>query len=61
MTENDFISFLKKKKIDSEKLKAEEPLLYKDWLKLFLVAGSNSFDQQKKFLFNALRKKYLLK
>jgi len=60
MTENDFIQFLKKKKIDYEKFKSSEPLLYNQWLNIFLVCGHQSFDQQKKFLFNALRKKYHL-
>lgn len=60
MTEDDFVLFLKKKKIDPELFKKSEPNLYTEWLKIFLAVGVSSFDQQKKFIFNSMRKKYLL-
>lgn len=60
MTEDDFVLFLKKKKIDPELFKKSEPVLYEEWLKIFLTVGISSFDQQKKFIFNNLRKKYHL-
>ncbi len=60
MTENDFLDFLKKKKIDPDLFKKSEPDIYQNWFKIFSQSGPNSFDQQKKFQFNAYRKKYHL-
>ncbi|GIV43173.1 MAG: hypothetical protein KatS3mg035_0296 [Bacteroidia bacterium] len=60
MTENDFIDFLKKKKIHADLLKKSEPEMYQNWLNTFIQSSPASFDQQKKFLFNAYRKKYPL-
>ncbi len=60
MTEIDFIDFLKKKKINPETFQKYDPVLYKNWLDYFIIVGKNSFDQQKKFLFNAQRKKFPL-
>lgn len=58
MTENDFIEFLKKKKIHPDLFKKSEPHVYLQWLDIFIHTGIESFDQQKKFLFNKYRKKY---
>lgn len=61
MTENDFVEFLKKKKIDADLFKKFEPEVFQNWLNIFIQSGPQSFDQQKKFLFNAYRKKFHLK
>lgn len=59
MTE-EFHEFLKKKKIDVENFQKNDNQLYNKWLDLFSEYGKASFDQQKKFLFNEIRRKYPL-
>ncbi|PKQ70644.1 hypothetical protein [Raineya orbicola] len=53
-------SYLEKKNIDWQKLAQAEPEL---WLKLqadFAELHPNSFEMQKKFLLNKIRRKYML-
>ena len=57
----DFISYLKNKKIDPEKLNASEPDLFSEWSSLYEQVHPNSFTQQKLFLINILRKKFIFK
>ncbi len=50
-----FEVFLHKKKIDSERFKAEKPDEWQKLCNLYRLMGEKSFDHQKKFLFNPLR------
>lgn len=58
--DENFLLFLKKKKIDAEKFLSHEPELFFKWQEVFLSVGEVSFDQQKKFLFNKLRRQFPL-
>lgn len=58
LTMEEFHDFLTKKKIDVENFQKNDNQLYYKWLELFLEYGKASFDQQKKFLFNDIRRKY---
>ncbi|RJE71851.1 hypothetical protein [Reichenbachiella sp. MSK19-1] len=60
--ENDqsFEAYLISKKIDSSKFKLEEKSLYDALQSDFDQMNANSFTQQKLFLINPLRRKYLL-
>lgn len=53
-------AFLEQKKIDVEQLKAQEPELWQEWEQLWQQMSPASFDMQKKFLFNRLRRRFLL-
>lgn len=51
----DFIIFFREKRIDIEALKKSREVLYDELEQTFLQIGAQSFDQQKKFIFNPLR------
>lgn len=50
-----------KKKIDSDAFKKSEPEKWEEMKYIFEQVHPNSFTEQKKFLINDLRRKYLLK
>lgn len=50
-----------KKKIDSEAFRKSEPERWIEWKNLFEQMHPTSFTDQKKFLINDTRRKYLLK
>jgi len=56
-----FEEYCIKKKINSEEFKKNEPNRWQEWKSLFEEIHPNSFTEQKKFLINDIRKKYLLK
>lgn len=56
----DFAGYLKSKKIDPEKFRASQPALFSEWSSLFDHVHHNSFTQQKLFLINEIRRKYIL-
>ncbi len=49
-----------KKKIDSEAFKNSEPEKWEELRNIFEQVHPNSFTEQKKFLINGIRRKYLL-
>ena len=49
-----------KKKINSEAFRQEEPQRWAELKNIFEQVHPNSFTEQKKFLINPIRKKYLL-
>jgi len=50
-----------KKKIDSEAFKKAEPQYWAELKNIFDQVHPNSFTEQKKFMINDIRRKYLLK
>lgn len=56
----DFEEYLKSKNIDSELFKSSEPAVFKEWEKEFEILHPESFTAQKKFIINAVRRKYQL-
>lgn len=56
----EFTEYCIKKKIDPEKFLAGDPEKYKEWERLFNEVHPDSFTEQKKFLINEMRRKYLL-
>ncbi|GIV38203.1 MAG: hypothetical protein KatS3mg033_0003 [Thermonema sp.] len=52
--------FLQKKKIDVAALKQHMPELWNEWQALWQEMSPQSFDAQKKFLFNRLRRRFPL-
>lgn len=59
--EEEFEAFLRKKRIDTEVFKKEEPQQWQAFLELFSKVHPNSFVAQKLYLINQLRRKYHLK
>ncbi|MDB5272422.1 MAG: hypothetical protein JWO58_789 [Chitinophagaceae bacterium] len=55
-----FEAYCKKKKIDPDLFLQSEPARYKEWKSIFEQVHPDSFTEQKKFLINPIRKKYLL-
>ena len=55
-----FEEYLISKKIDPDKLKSGDEALYKNFNRMFDEIHPDSFTQQKLFLINNLRRKYLL-
>jgi hypothetical protein len=58
--EEEFDLFLKKKRIDPEKFKKGEPIVYQEFCFLFSQVHPNSFVTQKLNLINNIRRKYHL-
>lgn len=56
-----FEEFIIKKKIDLVQFKTAEPDLFSEFQSHYSQMGAKSFDHSKKFLFNKLRRTYLLK
>lgn len=56
-----FEEYCAKKKIDSDAFRAQEPVRWKQWKEEFERMHPNSFTEQKKFLINETRRKYLLR
>jgi hypothetical protein len=56
-----FEEYCIKKKIDSAAFLAKEPIRWNLWKEEFEQMHPNSFTEQKKFLINETRKKYLLR
>ena len=56
----EFKEFLKSKKIDPEKFEKGDKKLFDEFKGLFNQVHPNSFVQQKLFLINKTRRKYLL-
>jgi hypothetical protein len=55
-----FEEYCIKKKIDSVAFLAQEPSRWQQWKEEFEQMHPNSFTEQKKFLINETRRKYLL-
>jgi hypothetical protein len=55
-----FDAYCRKKKIDPDLFLRSDPERYKEWKTIFNQVHPDSFTEQKKFLINPLRKKYLL-
>ena len=55
-----FEEYCIKKKIDSVAFFAHEPIRWQQWKEEFEQMHPNSFTEQKKFLINETRRKYLL-
>lgn len=55
-----FEEYCTKKKIDSVRFNEDDPEQWKELAAIFEQISENSFTQQKKFLINDLRRKYLL-
>ncbi len=53
-----FEEFLSSKKIDYAKFLKAEPIVYSQWKQDFGQMHTESFVMQKKFLINAIRRKY---
>jgi hypothetical protein len=56
----EFIEFLKKKKIDPERFRAAEPARFEEFQTLFAQVHPNSFTAQKLYLINQVRRQYHL-
>ena len=56
-----FEHFLESKSIDSKAFQSAEKQLFDEWKAIFQQVNPESFVQQKKFLINPIRRKYLLK
>lgn len=56
-----FEEYLTGKNIDSAAFKAQQAQQWQEWQNLFDQMHPNSFNEQKKFLINEVRRKYLLK
>lgn len=56
-----FTDYLTNKKIDARQFQQAEPAVYGEWAALFEQLHPDSFTGQKKFLINALRRRYLLR
>ncbi|TAE51047.1 MAG: hypothetical protein EAZ89_10835 [Bacteroidetes bacterium] len=55
-----FEDFLKSKRIDSAAFRAARPEEWESWRQLFEAMGPVSFDYQKKYFFNPVRRSFLL-
>lgn len=56
----EFIAFLKKKRIDPEKFRLADPVKFNEFQDLFTQVHVNSFVAQKLFLINQVRRQYHL-
>lgn len=56
-----FEEYCRKKKIDPEQFLLSDPERFHEWKSIFEQVHPDSFTEQKKFLINPIRKKYLLK
>ncbi|GAB3566618.1 hypothetical protein GCM10027578_15830 [Spirosoma luteolum] len=57
----EFDAYLTTKKIDADQFRQAEPDLYREWAALFAQMHPDSFTAQKKFLINAIRRRYLVR
>ena len=55
-----FEAYCRKKKIDPDLFLQADPLRFAEWKTIFDQVHPDSFTEQKKFLINPIRKKYLL-
>ncbi len=55
-----FEEYLTSKNIDSQAFKTAEPEQWQQWAALFEQVHPNSFTEQKKFLLNSTRRRFLL-
>jgi DNA gyrase inhibitor GyrI len=55
-----FEEYLVSKNIDSYQFRSSAPAIWQEWQQLFEQMHPNSFNEQKKFLINEIRRKYLL-
>jgi hypothetical protein len=55
-----FQEYLTSKKIDAARFATHEPHQYAEWEREFGLLHPESFTAQKKFLINALRRRFLL-
>ncbi len=58
MENTTFEEFLNSKKIDYAKFLKAEPIVYTQWKQEYSQLHTESFVMQKKFLINAVRRKY---
>ncbi|WP_421830699.1 hypothetical protein [Larkinella sp.] len=56
-----FEEYLVSKKIDENRFQQQEPVRYSVWKAEFEQQHPESFTTQKKFLINAVRRKYLVR
>jgi len=56
-----FEEYCKEKKIDANAFKKKEPLYYDELSSFFMKVHPLSFTEQKKFIINKIRRKYILK
>ncbi len=56
----EFITFLRKKRIDPEKFRLADPVKFDEFQNLFTQVHANSFVAQKLFLINQVRRQYHL-
>lgn len=55
-----FEEYCRKKKIDPDLFLQSDPDRFREWKYIFEQVHPDSFTEQKKFLINPIRKKYLL-
>jgi hypothetical protein len=55
-----FEAYCRKKKIDPDLFLQSDPVRFEEWKTIFNQVHPDSFTEQKKFLINPIRKKYLL-
>jgi hypothetical protein len=55
-----FSEYCIKKKINEEAFRQAEPQRWQEWSSIFAQMHPNSFTEQKKFLINEVRRRYLL-
>jgi hypothetical protein len=55
-----FEAYCRKKKIDPDLFLQSDPERFREWKTIFDQVHPDSFTEQKKFLINPIRKKYLL-
>ena len=55
-----FEEYCRKKKIDPDLFLQSDPDRFREWKHIFEQVHPDSFTEQKKFLINPIRKKYLL-
>ncbi len=55
-----FEAYCRKKKIDPDLFLQSDPERFREWKTIFEQVHPDSFTEQKKFLINPIRKKYLL-
>lgn len=56
-----FEEYLTTKKINIDRFREAEPMLYAEWQQEFMQMHPESFTVQKKFLLNDTRRKYLVR
>jgi hypothetical protein len=55
-----FEEYLAQKNIHQEKFRQAEPNRFQEWERLFQAVSPDSFTNQKKFLINDVRRRYIL-